>query len=286
MARLSRLRPDAVLVPAWGDTAALQLGIAVRDPGTVAIGHYGSTTWSRHHSGPIARLRRRHFRSIDAFVSYGSEATQTLLEDGVDAHRIVTGFNTVDVVQFARVAARHRTGSTVGRHRFLFVGQLVDRKAPHLPIVALASPDLQNAELTVVGAGPLRPSLERLARSVGVADRVTFRGLVAADAMPAVYAEHQTLVLCSLKEVWGLIANEALAAGLHVVLSNRAGCAADLAESPGVNIAAPDPSSITSAMLRSASSWTGPIEHPAILEIGPERLASDVMRAIEIARAG
>jgi glycosyltransferase involved in cell wall biosynthesis len=37
-------------------------------------------------------------------------------------------------------------------------------------------------------------------------------------------------------ETWGLVVNEALLAGLQVLVSNHAGCRADLGQAPGVHV--------------------------------------------------
>ena len=60
------------------------------------------------------------------------------------------------------------------------VGRLVEKKGFDVSIRALASvlPSLGRAELWVVGDGELRPELERLASSLGVADAVRFFGEV------------------------------------------------------------------------------------------------------------
>ena len=46
--------------------------------------------------------------------------------------------------------------------------------------------------------------------------------------MPAVYNIGDILVLPSISETWGLVVNEAFAAGKPVIVSNKVGCAIDL----------------------------------------------------------
>ena len=48
------------------------------------------------------------------------------------------------------------------------------------------------------------------------------------------YAFAEAVVLPSRREPWGLVVNEAMAAGLPVIVSNRCGCAGDLVEH-GIN---------------------------------------------------
>ncbi|MEX2399812.1 MAG: glycosyltransferase, partial [Rhodothermales bacterium] len=76
-----------------------------------------------------------------------------------------------------------------------------------------------------VGDGPLRGMLEAEADP----ERVHFAGFRNQTELPACYAAADALVLPSDgRETWGLVANEAMACGLPVIVSEAAGCAPDL----------------------------------------------------------
>ncbi len=58
---------------------------------------------------------------------------------------------------------------------------------------------------------------------------MTIAGFVNQQELPSWYAAADTLVLPSdSRETWGLVVNEAMAAGLPVVVSDAAGCSLDL----------------------------------------------------------
>ncbi|MFM8718334.1 MAG: glycosyltransferase family 4 protein, partial [Chthoniobacterales bacterium] len=57
---------------------------------------------------------------------------------------------------------------------------------------------------------------------------VYFYGFRQIEENPVFYALAEAFVLPSLKEEWGLVVNEAMAAGLPVIVSRTAGCAEDL----------------------------------------------------------
>jgi glycosyltransferase involved in cell wall biosynthesis len=57
---------------------------------------------------------------------------------------------------------------------------------------------------------------------------VFFYGFRQIEENPVFYALAEAFVLPSLKEEWGLVVNEAMAAGLPVIVSRAAGCAEDL----------------------------------------------------------
>src|SRR5262249_38311257 len=80
----------------------------------------------------------------------------------------------------------------------------------------------------VAGAGPLEGELSVGARNLGV--QLHLLGFCNQTAIPQAYAAADVLVLPSDgRETWGLVANEALACGCPIVLSNVVGSAPDLA---------------------------------------------------------
>ena len=84
-----------------------------------------------------------------------------------------------------------------------------------------------------VGDGALRPTIEALARERDIPG-VVVTGFVNQSRIPEMYACGDIFVLPSLREPWGLSVNEAMAAGLPIIASDRVGCAADLI-ADGVN---------------------------------------------------
>jgi len=281
---IARLRPDAVVLQAWGDVPSLLASVAARILGIRRVGFYGTSRSTRRNGRLLAAARRTHLRSLDAVVTYGSEATALTVADGVASERVVTGFNTVDVGELRRAVEQVRAQEEVpNAHVFLFVGQLVDRKGPELTLRAMATSELSSAKLLFVGDGPLRPELEREASALGLTGRVRFLGRRPPEELPELYARGHTLVMPSRQEVWGLVANEALAAGLHVVLSRSAGSAADLASLPSVHLCEPKLDDVRRAMTASVRSFTGWRTDPTISRNGACRLAADVIAAIEIA---
>ena len=64
--------------------------------------------------------------------------------------------------------------------------------------------------------------------SVGQRGAVYFYGFRQIGENPVFYALAEAFVLPSLKEEWGLVVNEAMAAGLPVIVASTAGCAEDL----------------------------------------------------------
>ena len=80
-------------------------------------------------------------------------------------------------------------------------------------------------ELLIAGAGS---EAERLRERGG--SRVRFLGPVARDETPALYGSADVFVLPSRSEQWGMVLNEAAAAGLALVSTDAAGAAYELTD--------------------------------------------------------
>ena len=98
---------------------------------------------------------------------------------------------------------------------FVFVGRLTEQKA--LPVAFEAFRQVDGAKLVVVGDGPERVRLTRLAGELGVGDRVTFLGARPRDEALRYLAGARAAVLSSAWENLPHAAVEALAVGTPVV---------------------------------------------------------------------
>lgn len=277
---LRRHRTRAVLIGGWESPAFWQTLVSARAKGIRCVGFYESTIHTnRFTSGPIAWARGWFFRSLDAIVVPGAAAREAVESFGVAPERIVEGFNAVDVAAF-HSGSSDRT-STPG-HRFVYVGQFIGRKNLRALIEAFSAVRRQGDTLTLIGDGPERATLERHATRLGVADAVEVRHPVPNARMPEELAHFDTLALVSSEEVWGLVVNEALAAGLHAVVVEDAGVAASVRGMPGVFETATTVDAIGEALSASRAAWRGRIHEPEILAYTPERFAETFARALGV----
>ena len=119
-------------------------------------------------------------------------------------------FEAPDAQAVAAIRARY------GPRLLLAVGRLVYYKGFDVLIRAMAAID---APLLVIGDGPLRTDLEDLARTTGVADKVTFLGEMQNDAAAPFFSAADVFVLPSVarSEAFGIVQLEAMACGTPVV---------------------------------------------------------------------
>ncbi len=290
--KLAQLRPDVLVVGGFDQPPfleALALAPWLR---------YRPVLWSGGHlesarGGRVLVIKRWAVRRAKAFLTYGTAATDYLLSLGAPAERIVTSRNAVDVSAFHREgheveAAALRQRLEVGdRPVALYVGQLIARKGVDTLIEAVARvPELQ---LVLVGAGPDRKALEEKAAAL-LPGRTHFAGSVPYAELPSWYAAADLLVMPSRLEVWGLVLNEAMAAGLPVISSQTAGATRDLV-TDGINGFAVDPDDVAAMADRLGRlahdpefrRRAGAASAARIAEVTPARYARDFLAAAALA---
>lgn len=227
-ARLARTGEFDVIHAFWPIPHGL-LGLAARRAGGVPLvsTFFGvELTWMESQLPFVRPLLRRIVRGSDAVTVISSYTGEQLRRSVPDAHAVVIPFG-------ATVEPPEEVESPFaapGPMRLLFVGRLVERKGVHRLLEALALlPETDAVRLRVLGDGPERPRLERLAGELGIERRVEFAGFVPADALQRAMEEADALVLPAVYdrkgdvEGLGVVLIEAMAHGRPVIGSNAGG---------------------------------------------------------------
>jgi hypothetical protein len=115
--------------------------------------------------------------------------------------------------------AGDRAPVATGLRNLLFVGQLTERKGllPFLEALGVWSRSNPGREVTftIAGGGPQLAALRHAVTGGAVEIRVL--GEQDPDALPALFAAADAFVFPTLADEWGVVVNEALAAGLPVL---------------------------------------------------------------------
>ena len=83
--------------------------------------------------------------------------------------------------------------------------------------------------LVLIGSGEMEQELRVLATELEL-NNVDFVGFVNQSRIPKYYAASDVFVLPSRHDGWGVVINQALAAGLPIITSNAVGAGLDLVE--------------------------------------------------------
>jgi len=141
----------------------------------------------------------------------------------VDTERFAAGATAA-----ARAELRGRTGLGPNEKVALFAGKLIAFKRPLDLIDAAAKLRAHGSPVHVflAGSGPLEAEIRT--RAAAAETPLHALGFQNQTRMPAIYAAADVLVLPG-EETWGLVANEAIACGVPIIVSDAVGCAPDLA---------------------------------------------------------
>lgn len=188
----------------------------------------------------LEAVKRRYLSVVDGFLVGGSTHIDYLTSLGVDPTRIHTGYNCVDNDRIQLIAKAIRDGgvqSTFPNH-FLTLSRLVPKKNLGLVLLAYAAyraqlpSDLEPWDLVVAGDGPVYPHLRDEVASLGLGLSVHFVGSIDQfEDVMRLYTFCRAFILASNQsEQWGLVVNEAMAAGVPVLVSRQCGCSRHLVQ--------------------------------------------------------
>jgi glycosyltransferase involved in cell wall biosynthesis len=275
--------PDAVAFPGWAFAESRAAVDWCRRAGRAAV------LMSESSRGDFRRWpwkewwKRRRVSRMDAAVVGGIPQARYAAELGLPPERVHAGYDVVDNAHFRDGAEAARRDAAHVRRRFglperYFFASCRFIAKKNIPCLLEAYAAYRRDagaaawKLVLCGDGPLRAAVERAIRRWGVASDVRLPGFVQYGDLPAYYGLASAFVHASLTEQWGLVVNEAMAAGLPVLVSDRCGCAPDLV-APGVNGFTFDPRSPGALAGLMADLSGGRCDAPAMGEAAQRRVA-------------
>jgi 1,2-diacylglycerol 3-alpha-glucosyltransferase len=265
------------------------------DPYAVAINGYsyydawGALTWCKLHRRPAILLsdsksddaprvvwkewvKRRIVQQYSSALCAGKTSRIYLEQLGMKSDRIFDGLDVVDNDFFWRGAeqARQNPGAycslpgleSLGPF-FLASSRFVKRKnldgllrayAQYRRRLAKTGEGHAPWRLVILGDGAGRGALEYLVCSEDIKG-VSFAGFRQIDELPTYYGLARAFIHTAHQDQWGLVVNEAMAAGLPVLVSKRAGCVSDLVHEGenGFTFSPKDTESLTDLMVSMSS---------------------------------
>jgi glycosyltransferase involved in cell wall biosynthesis len=222
LSELSRFSPDAIVVGGWNQPAFWQALAYAKLRGKRLIGWVESTARDeRPGSGGTERAKRTFLAACDAFVVPGTASHEYLRELGVPDRRIYRAPNAVEASFFKSPAERPADVSRT----ILCVARLDPEK--DVGLLIRAAEHMPDVSLVLAGAGSQSDELRALAGRIAPG-RVRFLGFVPREELAALYASAGLFVLPSRSDQWGMVLNEAAAAGLPIVATEAVGAAWDL----------------------------------------------------------
>ncbi len=302
---LDAAAPAVVAIPGWRQPEALAALRWCRRQGRPAVLMSESARDDEDRRPWREAIKGRLVRQCAAALVGGRRHAAYAEALGMPADHIFMGYDAVDNAHFAQGADTARAAADATRSRLRLPPRYAIASCRFIPkknvdglLEAFAryrrsAPAGEAWDLVLCGDGPLRPSLEARVRTLGLADAVHFPGFAGYADLPAYYGLAEIFVHASRVEQWGLVVNEALAAGLPVLVSRACGCVSELVED-GVNGHRFDPEDVEAlaahlsqmaAAPASARAAMGAAGRARAAHWGPARFADGLARALTIAGA-
>lgn len=134
----------------------------------------------------------------------------------------------IDLELFERIDAKRKAKTRISmgispeEKIVIFVGRLIPFKNCETLIKSLASvlEKIPETRLKIIGQGPLKSSLKRLANSLGLVKKIEFVGLKSREELSQIYKTSDLVVAPSFYESFSIVSLEALIAGVPLLISS------------------------------------------------------------------
>jgi glycosyltransferase involved in cell wall biosynthesis len=234
-----------------GAVGRIAAELAGRDRPKAVVHTFHGHVLRGYFGGPMTRVfrgvERRLARDTDALIAVSPEVRDDLVRLGIASReriRVIRLGLDLDARTAAPPGSRELERARLGipDDRFLigWLGRMTEIKRVDRLLEAFARLRAAggDADLLLVGDGPLRSQLEQQAMSLGVAERTHFVGF--RDDVGAVYASLDALALTSANEGTPVAVIEALAARLPVVSTDVGGVSDVVPDGKAGFLVAPD----------------------------------------------
>ena len=302
---LDTLQPDVLVIPGWGFPVSR-----------------AALSWCQRHRVPAILMseskwddeKRQWWKEQLKFWLYVSKYDAALVggqlhrdylsQLGFPPERIFLGYDAVDNDYFAQraeiarqdpVAARHRQVSIPSRPYFIAVTRFIKRKNVSRLVEAFAAycqkvGDEQAWNLVLCGSGAEEPAIHKLILENKLNDCVHLPGFITYQSIGDWYGLANAFVHPAVQEQWGLVVNEACAAGVPILCSRTVGACHELVQD-GKNGLIFDPDSVpdmTRALLTmhqldlDARITMGQFSKSIVANYGSHKFAEGLINAVNV----
>lgn len=181
--------------------------------------HYIPYVPRRYIRFKLAKHTNFYYNQVDHVITPSDAAMKWLRRHSVNTPATVIPTAALPRQFFDRSELRQKLGIPPDQKILLYVGRLAREKNMEtlFKMASLAFTTDPSLRLWLVGDGPFRGECVRIARDLGIGDRVNFVGFVPRDQVDQYYAAADLFVFSSITETQGLVVQEAMTYGLPAV---------------------------------------------------------------------
>ncbi len=295
-ATLNSLQPDVVAIAGWGFPDAR-----------------AALSWCRHHKVPTIVMSESKFddekrywwrellksffliKKFSAALVGGKAHKDYLIKLGFPEKKIFLGYDAVDNDYFSQGAVRQT--QIPKKPYFIAVTRLIKRKNIDRLVKAYAvyrkKVGVDQAwELVICGSGVEAPAIKALIKDKNITNCVHLPGFISYKEIINWYGFANAFIHPALQEQWGLVVNEACAAGLPILGSCTVGACAELVRDGenGFLFEPTDLDDISDSLIKvhnlseDSRQKMGDSSRKRVAACSPEQFANGFFNAVTVAR--
>ena len=300
---LANLKPNFVAIPGWGFPVS-RAALSWCRKNKISTILMSESKWDDEPRQWWKELLKSwlYIKKYNAAL-VGSESHKSyLIKLGLASRKIFFGYDVVDNNYFDQTASRAKHNPDDARKRqlnipvkpyFLAATRFIKRKNVVRLIEAFAAycQEINQEEawdLVICGSGPEESKIRQVIQDNHLENKIHLPGFIPYDSLGDWYGLANAFIHPALQEQWGLVVNEAMAAGLPVIVSNRCGCFEELIieRVNGFGFDPENSQQLTNLMLTVSSpncdrEKIGKAALQHIQNFAPERFAHGLVEAVE-----
>jgi glycosyltransferase involved in cell wall biosynthesis len=223
-------QPDQIIIIGFSPGTIKLWLRSFRDKAPIVI--WSGTIPTSKHSFLRRMQRKSIMKRVSGYIAYGSKAKEYLVSMGADPGKVHIAINTVDTTFFSSKTSQLRQDlqEKGDKKHLTYIGYLIPRKnvSRVLEVVKLLVETRKDFILDLIGDGSDKEKLEKFVEDNGMSSFVKFHGFKQKHELPYFLARSHCFLFQTDFDIWGLVLNEAMAAGIPCISSIHAGASHDL----------------------------------------------------------
>ncbi|HXD93221.1 MAG TPA: glycosyltransferase family 4 protein, partial [Bacteroidia bacterium] len=165
-------------------------------------------------------------KASESFESFGIHLPKFIIPYNINSK----SFSEIDEKRRIEFKNKYKSNNEIV---ILSSGSLIERKGMDILIKAVKQIDDSNIRLIIIGDGPLRNDLTEMCNGD---ERIVFAGFQNPEVIPFFFSIADVFAFASRYDGWAVVINEAVAANVPIVCSDKVGAALELITSPDLGL--------------------------------------------------
>lgn len=199
---------------------------ASRISGKPLVVHVHSTEFDRSGRSVnpgICMIEKEGLECADKIIAVSNITRTTIVQNyGVNPRKVITIHNAVEPVKRLNVKSSGRFGLD---KVVSFLGRITTQKGPEyfVEVASLIIQDIKDVRFVMAGKGDMLGEMKQKTALLNISGYFHFPGFLTDEEIAELFQESDVFIMPSVSEPFGIVALEAMQAGVPVVISTQSG---------------------------------------------------------------